>query len=132
MPPEDIASAARIRKVRSFIGNYFNVIASIKIGVILSNGIVCTDFATALQSKLSDPLDIGNIEVLIADTNHHIQQIHSATQPGSSGPLPLDLAKEAERQGGNLWNLCVRLRRGGDAAKPTESNKLIVKARSFA
>ncbi|KAL6901334.1 meiosis protein SPO22/ZIP4 like domain-containing protein [Trichoderma evansii] len=109
MPPEDIASASRIRRIRSFI-----------------------DFATALQSKLSDPLDIGDIEVHIADTNHHIQQIHSASQPGSSGPLPLDLAKDAERQGRNLWNLCVRLRREQDAAKPAESNKLIVKARSFA
>ncbi|GFP58425.1 hypothetical protein TASIC1_0010023600 [Trichoderma asperellum] len=95
MPPEDIASAARIRKVRSFI-----------------------DFAANLQSKLCDPLEVTDIEVLIADTGHYIQQIHHATQPGSSGPLPSNLAKDAERHGGNLWNLC--------------NTKLIAKARFFA
>jgi hypothetical protein len=42
------------------------------------------------------------------------------------------LAKDAERKGRNLWNLCVRLRREQDAAKPAERTKLIVKARSFA
>lgn len=90
------------------------------------------DFAATLQSQLSGPLDAGDIELLIADTGHHIQQIHNATQPGSIGPLPSDLAKDAERKGRNLWNLCVRLRREQDEAKPAESTKLIVKARCFA
>lgn len=97
-----------------------------------SNRILVIDFAATLQSQLSNPLDAGHIELLIADTGHHIQQIHNATQPGSSGSLPPDLAKDAEREGRNLWNLCVRLRREHDAAKPAESTKLIVKARSFA
>lgn len=90
------------------------------------------DFAATLQSQLSGPLEAGDIELLIADTGHHIQQIHNATQPGSSGPLPPDLAKDAERKGRNLWNLCVRLRREKDAVKPAEGTKLVVKARSFA
>lgn len=90
------------------------------------------DFAAALQSQLSGSLDAGNIDVLIADTSHHIQQIHNAAQPGSSGPLPPYLAKDAERKGRNLWNLCIRLRRRQDAAKPAEITKLIVKAWSFA
>lgn len=109
MPLEDVASSVRTRKVRSFI-----------------------DFAATLQCQLSGPLDPREIELLIADTGHHIQQIHNATQPGSSGPLPLDLAKDAERKGRNLWNLCVRLKREQDAAKPTEITKLVVKARTFA
>ncbi|KAK6447658.1 hypothetical protein FP744_10003908 [Trichoderma asperellum] len=109
MPPEDIASAARIRKVRSFI-----------------------DFAANLQSKLCGPLEVTDIEVLIADTGHYIQQIHHAIQPGSSGPLPSNLAKDAERHGGNLWNLCVRLKRGKDVTKLGQNTKLIAKARFFA
>ncbi|UKZ64346.1 uncharacterized protein TrAtP1_005562 [Trichoderma atroviride] len=109
MPPEDVASAVRIRKVRTFI-----------------------DFAATLQTQLSGPLDAGDTELLIADTGHHIQKIHNATQSGSSSPLPPDLAKDAERKGRNLWNLCVRLKREQDAAKPAESTKLVVKARSFA
>ncbi|KAL7969957.1 meiosis protein SPO22/ZIP4 like domain-containing protein [Trichoderma sp. SZMC 28014] len=90
------------------------------------------DFAATLQSQLSGPLDAGDVELIIADTGHHIQQIHNATQPGSSGPLPSDLAKDAELKGRNLWNLCVRLRREQNEAKPAESTRLIVKARSFA
>lgn len=133
MPPEDIASTARIRKVRSFIGNCLNGIAFINIVLrSSSNGTMSIDFAATLQSKLSDPLDVGNIDVLIADTGHHIQQIHNTIQSGSSGPLPSSLAKDAERQGRNLWNLCVRLRREKDATRPAESTKLVVKARSFA
>ncbi|KAL7926473.1 meiosis protein SPO22/ZIP4 like domain-containing protein [Trichoderma austrokoningii] len=109
MPPEDAASALRIRKVQSFI-----------------------DFAALLQSQLSATLEAGDIELLIADTGHRIQQIHNATQPGSSGPLPSALAKDAERKGQSLWNLCVRLRREQDASKPSDNPKLVVKARSFA
>jgi hypothetical protein len=98
----------------------------------LSNEIMGIDFAASLQYQLSESISAGNIEVLIADTNHYNQQIHNATKPGSNGPLPSDLAKEAERKGRNLWNLCVRLRREQDAANSTESTKLIVKARCFA
>lgn len=133
MPLEDVASAVRIRKVRSFIGNYLNALAFISMALgSSSNRIMGIDFAATLQSQLSGPLEAGDIELLIADTGHHIQQIHNATQPGSSGPLPPDLAKDAERKGRNLWNLCVRLRREKDAVKPAEGTKLVVKARSFA
>ncbi|KAL9480853.1 hypothetical protein ACSS6W_005639 [Trichoderma asperelloides] len=90
------------------------------------------DFAANLQSKLCGPLEVTDIEVLIADTGHYIQQIHHAIQPGSSGPLPSNLAKDAERHGGNLWNLCVRLKRGKDVTKLGQNTKLIAKARFFA
>lgn len=90
------------------------------------------DFSATLQSKLCDPLEVTDIEVLIADTGHHIQQIHHAIQPGSGGHLPSNLAKDAERHGGNLWNLCVRLKRGKDATKPGQNTKLVAKARLFA
>ncbi|KAM0261936.1 hypothetical protein ACHAQJ_001939 [Trichoderma viride] len=110
MPPEDLASASRIRKARSFI-----------------------EFGATLQSRLSDSLDVRTIDLLLADTGHHIQLIHNAAQPSSSGgSLPSKLAKDVERQGRDLWNLCVRLRRERDAAVPAERVRLLVKARSFA
>ncbi|RFU77094.1 tpr [Trichoderma arundinaceum] len=109
MATEDFASAGRIRKARSFI-----------------------DFAIALQAKLADPLEARTIDLLLADTGHHIQLIHNVAQSGSSAPLPSRLAKDVERQGRDLWNLCVKLKREQDASFPTEKAKLLVKARSFA
>ncbi|KAL7799887.1 meiosis protein SPO22/ZIP4 like domain-containing protein [Trichoderma ceciliae] len=109
MAPEDIASAGRLRKARSFI-----------------------EFAVALQSKLSDSPDARTIDLLLADTGHHIQLIHNAMQLSSNGPLPTKVAKDVERQGRDLWNLCVRLRRERDSSVLTVKAKLLVKARSFA
>ncbi|KAL7808306.1 SPO22 domain-containing protein [Trichoderma aethiopicum] len=106
MAPDDLASAGRIRKARSFI-----------------------EFAATLQSKLSDSLDARTIDLLLADTNHHVQLIHNATQ---LGPLPQKLAKQVERQGRDLWNLCIRLRRELDAPEPSQRSRLLVKARSLA
>ncbi|EHK46489.1 hypothetical protein TRIATDRAFT_291661 [Trichoderma atroviride IMI 206040] len=91
-----------------------------------SNRIMGIDFAATLQTQLSGPLDAGDTELLIADTGHHIQKIHNATQSGSSSPLPPDLAKDAERKGRNLWNLCLG-RSAGRAKKddPSEAVHLM-------
>lgn len=109
MAPDDLASAGRIRKARSSI-----------------------EFAATLQSKLTDSLDARTIDLLLADTGHHVQLIHNATQLGSTGPLPQKLAKQVERQGRDLWNLCIRLRRELDAPEPSQRSRLLVKARSLA
>lgn len=90
------------------------------------------EFATTLQSKLSDSLDKENIDLLLADTSHHVQQIHNAAPLGLTGLLPPKLAKDVERHGRDLWNLCVRLKRERDAPDSTEKAKLLIKARSLA
>ncbi|UKZ61036.1 uncharacterized protein TrAtP1_002310 [Trichoderma atroviride] len=77
MPPEGVASAVRIRKVHSFI-----------------------DFAATLQSQLSGLLDAGDIELLVADTGHHIQKIHNAVAGGLLRPQPG--SSEGEWRGGLL------------------------------
>lgn len=46
------------------------------------------------------------------------------------------VSKELERQGRNLWNLCVRVKRDGEEArhspdKTTDRTKLLVRARVF-
>jgi hypothetical protein len=134
MPPEDLASTGRIRKARSFIGNYLVTLVYISpsLGSSSNKTIMSIDFATTLQSKLSDSPDARTIDLLLADTGHHIQLIHNASQSGSNGSLPSKLAKDVERQGRDLWNLCVRLRRERDATVSAERVKLLVKARSFA
>ncbi|EGR47977.1 uncharacterized protein TRIREDRAFT_62938, partial [Trichoderma reesei QM6a] len=90
------------------------------------------EFAATLQSKLSGSLDARTVDLLLADIGHHIQLIHNATQVGSTGPLPQKLAKQVERQGRDLWNLCIRLRRELDAPEPSQRSRLLAKARSFA
>ncbi|KAJ4857691.1 meiosis protein SPO22/ZIP4 like domain-containing protein [Trichoderma breve] len=109
MAPDDLASAGRIRKARSFV-----------------------EFAAALQSKLSDSLDKENIDLLLADTSHHVQLIHNAAPSGLTGPLPPKLAKDVERHGRDLWNLCVRLKRERDTSDSMDKAKLLLKARSLA
>ncbi|PNP45997.1 hypothetical protein THARTR1_10831 [Trichoderma harzianum] len=109
MEPDDLASAGRIRKARSFV-----------------------EFAAALQSKLSESLEKEAIELLIADTSHHVQLIHNLTPLSSTGPLPSKLAKDIERHGRDLWNLCVRLKREGKKSDSMEKSKLLIKARSLA
>ncbi|PTB63793.1 SPO22-domain-containing protein [Trichoderma citrinoviride] len=99
---------------------------------MFSNIVVDAEFAAMLQSKLSDALDAQTIDLLLADTSHHIQLIHNAAQSGSTGPLPQKLAKQVERQGRDLWNLCIRLRRELDASGPIQKSRLLVKARSLA
>ncbi|KAL7943849.1 meiosis protein SPO22/ZIP4 like domain-containing protein [Trichoderma barbatum] len=108
MAPDDLVSASRIRKARSFI-----------------------EFAATLQSKLSVSLDARTIDLLLADTSHHIQLIHNAAPSGWTGTLPPKLAKDVERHGRDLWNLCVRLRRKRDESVPTEKARLLLKARAL-
>ncbi|KAH0523262.1 hypothetical protein TsFJ059_008293 [Trichoderma semiorbis] len=109
MAPDDLASAGRIRKARSFV-----------------------EFAATLQSKLSDSLDGRQIDLLLADTGHHVQLIHNAVPLGSTGPLPPKLAKDVERHGRDLWNLCVRLKRERNTSDSIEKAKLLLNARSLA
>ncbi|KAH6608155.1 hypothetical protein Trco_004468 [Trichoderma cornu-damae] len=118
MAHEDLPSANGIRKARSLIGSYLVILAP--------------EFAVTLQARLSDSPDARTVDLLCADTSHHIQLIHTAAQQGSKCPFPSELAKDVERQGRNLWNLCVRLRRERDESAPTEKAGLLVKARSFA
>ncbi|KAL7962386.1 meiosis protein SPO22/ZIP4 like domain-containing protein [Trichoderma compactum] len=109
MAPDDLAAAGRIRKARSFVG-----------------------FAATLQSKLSESLEPRAIDLLLADTSHHVQLIHNAAPLGTTGPLPSKLAKDVERHGRDLWNLCVRLKRERDTSVSVEKAKLLIKARSLA
>ncbi|UKZ81939.1 hypothetical protein TrVFT333_009717 [Trichoderma virens FT-333] len=109
MASDDLVTAGRIRKARSFI-----------------------EFAATLQSRLSGPLDARTVDLLLADTSHHVQLVHNAAPLGSTGPLAQKLAKDVERQGRDLWNLCVSLRRERDASVPMEKAKLLLKARSLA
>ncbi|EHK16036.1 uncharacterized protein TRIVIDRAFT_40031, partial [Trichoderma virens Gv29-8] len=90
------------------------------------------EFAATLQSRLSGPLDARTVDLLLADTSHHVQLVHNAAPLGSTGPLAQKLAKDVERQGRDLWNLCVSLRRERDASVPMEKAKLLLKARSLA
>ncbi|KAL7906904.1 meiosis protein SPO22/ZIP4 like domain-containing protein [Trichoderma velutinum] len=109
MAPDDLASVGRVRKARSFI-----------------------EFAATLQSKLSDSLDARTIDLLLADTSHHIQLIHNTASLSLTSSLPPNLAKDIERHGRDLWNLCVRLKRERDASVSMEKTKLLLKARSLA
>ncbi|KAL7933348.1 meiosis protein SPO22/ZIP4 like domain-containing protein [Trichoderma chlorosporum] len=109
MAPDDIISAGRIRKARSFI-----------------------EFAATLRSQLSTSLDGPTIDLLFADTNHQVQSILNAASLGSAGPLPQKVAKDVERQGRDLWNLCLRLRRERNESASVEKAKLLIKARCFA
>lgn len=133
MAPDDLASAGRIRKARSFVGmQLIPLICTRHESALFSNDAADAEFAATLQSKLSDPLEPRAIDLLLADTSHHVQLIHNAAPLGTTGPLPPKLAKDVERHGRDLWNLCVRLKREKDPSVPMERAKLLIKARSLA
>ncbi|UKZ61037.1 uncharacterized protein TrAtP1_002311 [Trichoderma atroviride] len=77
-----------------------------------------------LQSQLSGPLDDGDVELLIADTGHHIQQIHNATQPGSSGPLPTKRRRDQRTETAVAWDVIVTIVGGGSIEAPASQDTL--------
>lgn len=73
--------------------------------------------------------------MLVTDLGHHLQAMASLPRPhqGAWSP-PAAMAKNLERQGRVLWNLCIRVKRdGGSAVAPSPGRaKLLVTARAFA
>ncbi|PNY23779.1 Uncharacterized protein TCAP_06278 [Tolypocladium capitatum] len=109
MPPADPALAGRDRKIRSIV-----------------------DFAVDLESTLPLTRDAGAVDVLLADLGHHIQTMTNLPQQSAAG-ISTKAAKELERQGRNLWNLCIRVSRDAGGGSPSrERTRLLVRARFFA
>lgn len=90
------------------------------------------DFAVDLESTLPSTRDAGAVDVLLADLGHHIQTITNFPQQ-SAASISTKAAKDLERQGRNLWNLCIRVNRDiGDGSSSKERTKLLVSVRLFA
>lgn len=90
-----------------------------------------TEFAVDLHSKLPSLSDATTTGLLLADVSHHIDAIISFSQKNTV-KLPPKTAKELERHGRDLWNLCVRLKRDkDDATVPQEEKRLVVRTRVF-
>lgn len=126
LPPAGLERLAHLS-----VGNSSSWLSLIWLCVVF-NGAGYAEFAATLQSKLSESLDKENIDLLLADTGHHVQLIHNAAPSGSAGPLPPKLAKDVERHGRDLWNLCVRLKRERNRSAPMDKARLLLKARSLA
>ncbi|XP_044723905.1 meiosis protein SPO22/ZIP4 like domain-containing protein [Hirsutella rhossiliensis] len=88
-------------------------------------------FAVHLEAELPASRDGGAVDVLIADLSQHLQAIENLSQQQIP---PGGMAKDLERQGRGLWNLCIRVKRDktNDAAPPRDRARLLVSARVFA
>jgi hypothetical protein len=87
------------------------------------------DFARDVHSKLNRPrTSISGIN-LQSEINHQISIVTEFSQKSSRGISPRT-AKELERSGKDLWNLCIRLRRRN--AQSDWSSPLLLRARVFA
>lgn len=92
---------------------------------------IATDFAVDIHLKLPETRDLRSIDLLLADLGHHIQIVKDIDKP-TNGIISSTIAKSLEREGRNLWNLCVRLKRHADGIPTTkEGSKLLLRARLF-
>ncbi|KAK5997795.1 hypothetical protein PT974_00156 [Cladobotryum mycophilum] len=108
MAPSDPIAVGRLRKLRSEI-----------------------EFAVDLHSKLPETHDARAIDLLLAETSHHVQTVKTLSQPNGNA-IPRQTARDLEKQGRNLWNLSLRLKRDElEATVPREKNRLLVRARLF-
>ncbi|KND94187.1 hypothetical protein TOPH_00844, partial [Tolypocladium ophioglossoides CBS 100239] len=109
MAPPDPVLAGRDRKIRCIV-----------------------DFAVDLGSTLPLTRDASAVDVLLADLSHHIQTITNLS-PQTAAGISTKAAKDLERQGRNIWNLCIRVNRDTSDGSPSkERTKLLVRARLFA
>lgn len=72
--------------------------------------------------------------MLAADLSQHLRSIESLSQQQGAWTPPDDVAKDLERQGRGLWNLCIRVKRdkSNGEAPPRDGARLLVTARVFA
>jgi hypothetical protein len=87
------------------------------------------DFSEDLRSKLSDP---RSPDLLLADIGHQITTVTALSQKVSPLQLNSKTAKELERHGRDIWNLCIRLKREGGETTTTRNSRLLSRARLFA
>lgn len=87
------------------------------------------DFARDIHSKLGHPqISFSGIN-LQSEINHQINIVTEFSQKSPPVISPRT-AKELERNGKDLWNLCIRLRR--DNAQSDRPSLLLLRARVFA
>ncbi|CAI6098659.1 unnamed protein product [Clonostachys chloroleuca] len=87
------------------------------------------DFARDIHSKLGHPQTSFSGINLQSEINHQINIVTEFSQKSPPVISPRT-AKELERNGKDLWNLCIRLRR--DNAQSDRPSLLLLRARVFA
>ena len=87
------------------------------------------EFANELPAKLREDHTDITTELLLADIGHNAHICSSLLQKAISG-LPSRVAKDLDRHGRDLWNLCVRLKRDQPGlTASTKAGKLLVRTR---
>lgn len=91
-----------------------------------------TEFAADVHSTLQNPRGTDDDDLLLADVSHHVKSCAALSQKGTPTLSP-KTAKNLERNGRNLWNLCVRFRREhADQVLPDSRARLLTRVRLFA
>ncbi|KAJ6439499.1 TPR-like protein [Purpureocillium lavendulum] len=131
MAPSDPVVVGRERKLRSIVG--MTPLEHLPSRPNTDTALVMTEFATDLQSKVEENNEDAAVQAVTADLSHNIQTIQGfSRQPPPT--IPRRTAKDLERRGRELWNLCIRVRRQlADHSPPTSPRiMLLVRARVFA
>ncbi|POR34574.1 Uncharacterized protein TPAR_05222 [Tolypocladium paradoxum] len=129
MAPPDPVVAGRDRKIRSIVGRLCPRLICIW---VVTHDKAIPDFAVDLESTLPSTRDAGAVDVLLADLSHHIQAITNLSQQSATS-ISAKAAKDLEKQGRTLWNLCIRVNRDTSNGSPSKERiKLLVRARLFA
>lgn len=89
-----------------------------------------SDFVVQLRASLSTVSDAQSIELLKADVIHHISTLASSVAKSEPGSVSSATARNLEKQGRDLWNLCIRLKRS--ESYPPDARHLLARARQFA
>lgn len=89
--------------------------------------ILIADFASELRGSLPTIHSSRPNDLVIADIKHHSSTATALTQEATR-PTGHGTAKTIESHGRDLWNLCIRLKRGAEQVDP----KALIWARVFA
>ncbi|KEY69696.1 hypothetical protein S7711_03182 [Stachybotrys chartarum IBT 7711] len=90
------------------------------------------EFAADVHSTLQSPRGTKDDDLLLADVSHHAKSCAALSQRGTPR-VASKTAKSLERNGRDLWNLCVRFRREhADQVLPESRARLLTRVRLFA
>lgn len=85
------------------------------------------EFATELPASLSSTRSAQTDDLLLADIKQHTKTAVSSSQDATTS-IPSATAKSLEKQGRELWNLCIRIKRQSTEINP----QVLVRTRVFA